>query len=104
MANCVGVPLSCVLRFVLTCLKVGNEFEVTSNSNEFSICFCISDNVRVPDRGLKTKAIIQSAFALLFRCDKFKGEDDGNGAAAELSLREVTAYESMLQPLHKDAG
>ena len=87
MANCVGVPQSYVLWFVLTRLVAGNEFEVTSNSIEFSICYCISNNVRVPDGGLKTKAMIQSAFTLLLTREEFKGKDSGDGAT-ELSLLE----------------
>ena len=38
---------------------------------------CISDNVRVPEGGLKFKAMIQAAFTVMFRCKEFKGEGGG---------------------------
>ena len=50
-----------------------------------SIFFCISNDVRIPDGGLETKAMIQSACTLLLRREQFKGKDDGDGDT-ELSL------------------
>ena len=47
----------------------------------------MSDNVvRVLDGGLKTKAMIQSAFTLLLKGEEFNGKDDGDGANERSSL------------------
>jgi hypothetical protein len=76
-------PVYCVLCSLALWLEMNLKLNPTAMNSPY--VFCISDDVRVPDGGLKTKAMIQSAFTLLFRREEFKGEDDGNGAA-ELSL------------------
>jgi hypothetical protein len=51
--------------------------------------FCISDDIRVPDGGLMSKAMIQAAFTILFRRNKFKGDGEGGGGGGgggELSM------------------
>ncbi len=77
-------PVYCVLCSLALWLEMNLKLNPTAMNSPY--VFCISNNVRVPDRGLKTKAMIQSAFTLLFRHEEFKGEDDGDGASAELSL------------------
>jgi hypothetical protein len=76
-------PVYCVLCSLALWLEMNSKLNPTAMNSPF--VFCISNDVRVPDGGLKTKAMIQSAFTLLLRCEEFKGEDDGNGAT-ELSL------------------
>ena len=66
---------------------VGNEFEVKSNSNEFSICFLhqqqrTCSRRRIEDKGNDSICI----YPFVLRHEEFKGEDDGDGASAELSL------------------
>ena len=76
-------PVYCVLCSLALWLEMNSKLNPTAMNSPF--VFCISNDVRVPDGGLKTKAMIQSAFTLLLRCEEFKGEDDGKGAT-ELSL------------------
>ena len=76
-------PVYCVLCSLALWLEMNLKLNPTAMNSPY--VFCISNDVRVPDGGLKTKAMIQSAFTLLFRREEFKGEDDGDGAT-ELSL------------------
>ena len=76
-------PVYCVLCSLALWLEMNLKLNPTAMNSPY--VFCISDDVRDPDGGLKTKAMIQSAFTPLFRREEFKGEDDDNGAA-ELSL------------------
>ncbi len=76
-------PVHCILCSLALWLEMNLKLNPTALNSPF--VFCISGSVRVPDGGLKTKAMIHSAFTLLCRREDFKGEDNGKGAT-ELSL------------------
>ena len=96
-------PVYCVLCSLALWLEMNLKLNPTAMNSPY--VFCISNNVRVPDGGLKTKAMIQSAFTLLF-------SDMRNLRARTMAMAlvlnylcwEVTAYESMLHHLHEDAA
>ncbi len=48
--------------------------------------FCISEDIRVPDGGLKPKSMIQAAFTILFSREEFKHDGKGGGEGGELSM------------------
>ena len=87
MADCVRVAQSCAL---CTCsLALWLELNLKSNPTtamNLPYVFCISDDIRVPDGRLKSKAMIQAAFTILFRREEFKGDGEGRGGGGELSM------------------
>ena len=58
--------------------------------------FGISDNVRVPEGGLKSKAMIQAAFTVIFRCEEFRGKQQGakrgGGEVSMLGSHSIRKY------------
>jgi hypothetical protein len=64
---------------------------------------CISDNIPVPDGGLKSKAMIQAVLTILIRREEFKGDGKEGGGGVNCQCWEVTpVFESMLLLLRED--
>ena len=70
--------------------------------------FGFSDDGRVPEGRLKSKAMVQAAFTVMFRREEFEGKGDSKqGAGGEQASMLVGSQpqrvsESMLLPLRKD--
>ena len=77
-------PVYCVLCSLALWLELNLKLNPTSMNSPY--VFCISDDIRVPDGGLKSKAMIQAAFTILFRREEFKGDGEGRGGGGELSM------------------
>ncbi len=68
-------PVYCVPCSLALWLELNLKLNPTAMN--LSYVFCISDNIRVPDGRLKSKAMIQAAFTILFRRKEFKGNGKG---------------------------
>ena len=78
-------PVYCVLCSLALWLELNLKLNPTAMNSPY--VFCISDDVRVPEGGLKSKAMIQAAFTVLFRRAEFKGEEaDGEGGGGDVSM------------------
>ncbi|KAI2510537.1 hypothetical protein MHU86_3805 [Fragilaria crotonensis] len=65
----------CVLCSLALWLELNLKLNPTAMNLPY--VFGISDNVRVPEGGLTSKAMIQAAFTVIFRCEEFRGEQHG---------------------------
>ena len=75
-------PVYCVLCSLALWLEFNLQLNPTAMNSPY--IFGISDNVRVPEGGLKSKAMIQATFTVMFRREEFKGEGGGElGAGGE---------------------
>jgi hypothetical protein len=86
MADHVRVAQSCVFCTLFTCFVLELNLKLNPTALNLPYVFCISDNIHVPDGGLKLKAMIQAAFTILFRRKKFKGNGKGGGGGGELTM------------------
>jgi hypothetical protein len=79
-------PVYCVLCSLALWLELNLKLNPTAMNSPY--VFCISDDIRVPDGGLKSKAMIQAVFTILFRREEFKGNGKGGrgGGGGELSM------------------
>ena len=68
-------PVYCVLCSLALWLELNLKLNPAAMNSPY--VFCISDDVRVPEGGLKSKAMIQAAFTIMFRREEFKVEDGG---------------------------
>ncbi len=84
MVNCSGSfnPVYCMLR---SSLALWLELNLESNPVAMSspYIFCISDDIRMPEGGLKLKAMIQHALKVMFKGEQFKCAEE-EGAASML--------------------
>lgn len=83
-------PVYCVLCSLALWLELNLKLNPTAMNSPY--VFCISDDVRVPDGGLKTKAMIQSLFTRMFRRQEFKGEENGDGELSMLGSHSIRKY------------
>ncbi len=67
-------------------LELKLKLKLNPTAMNLPYVFCISVNIRVPDGGLKLKAMIQAAFTILFRRKEFKGNGKGGGGGGELTM------------------
>jgi hypothetical protein len=86
-------PVYCVLCSLALWLELNLKLNPTAMNLPY--VFCISDDIRVPDGRLKSKAMIQAAFTNLFRREEFKGDGEGGGGEVNCQCWEVTVFESM---------
>jgi hypothetical protein len=93
-------PVYCVLSSLPLWLELSLKLNLTAMNLPF--VFCISDDIRVPDGGLKSKAMIQAAFTILFRHKEFKGNSKEGGGGGELSMLGITVFKSMPLLLQED--
>ena len=61
----------------LLCLLLELNLKLNPTAMNSPYVFGISDDVRIPEGGLKSKAMIQAAFTVLFRREEFSGEQQG---------------------------
>ena len=100
MANCSGVNKPCLLcainpvYCVLCSLALWLELNLKSNPVAMSspYVFCISDNIRMPDGGLKSKAMIQNALKIMFKGEQFKCAEEEDAASMLLGSHSVRKY------------
>ncbi len=74
---------------VLVCsLALWLELNLKMNPTAMNLpyVFGLNDDICVPDGGLKSKAMIQTAFTNMFRRAEFKGQGNGDGGGGEMSM------------------
>ena len=85
-------PVFCVLCSVALWLELNLKVNPTAMNSQN--VFCISDNVCVSEGGLKSKAMTQAAFTVMFMREEFKGKGE-QGGGEKRQCWEVTVFESM---------
>ena len=91
-------PVYCVLCSLALWLELNLQLNPTAISLPY--IFGISGDVRVPEGGLKSKAMVQAAFTVMFRHEELKGKGGGKlGAGGEqasiLGSHSIRKYAAM---------
>jgi hypothetical protein len=79
---------------VLSSHALWPELNLKSNpvAMRSSYVFCISDNICMPEVGLKSKAMIQNALKLMFKCELFKCVKEEEAAFMLLGSQSIQKY------------
>ena len=81
---------------MITRFVTGVKYQDASASTRFAIYFCFTDDHRIPERGQKTKARIQTILTNVFKLDEFKTY---NSEAKSLLLGSGAKHAMMLAAL-----
>ena len=83
-------PVYCVLCSLALWLELNLKSNPVAMSSPY--VFCISDDIRIPQGGLKSKAMIQTALKVMFKGEQFKGAEEEEAAAMLLGSHSVRKY------------
>lgn len=85
-------PVYCVLCSLALWLELNLKSNPAAMNSPY--VFCISDDVRIPDGGLKSKAMIQAVFTKLFKRPEFGCEDGELASTLSLGSHSIRKYAS----------
>ena len=83
-------PVYCVLCSLALWLELNLKSNPVAMTSPY--VFCVSDDIRVPEGGLKTKAMIQNALKVMFKGERFKSEEGEEAASMLLGSHSVRKY------------
>jgi hypothetical protein len=72
-------PVYCVLSSLALWLELNLKSNPVAMSSPY--VFCISDDIRMPEKGLKSKAMIQNALKVMFKGEQFKCAEEEEAAS-----------------------
>jgi hypothetical protein len=83
-------PVYCVLSSLALWLELNLKSNPVAMSSPY--VFCISDDIRMPEGGLKSKAMIQNALKVMFKGEQFKCVEEEEAASMLLGSHSVRKY------------
>jgi hypothetical protein len=83
-------PVYCVLSSLALWLELNLKSNPVAMSSPYE--FCISDDIRMPEGGLKSKAMIQNALKVMFKGEQFKCVEEEEAASMLLGSHSVRKY------------